>query len=179
MDNVQSSLSEFRIHLGDAESTVCLGRALGSELGLWCSKNDQKPAVVYLSGTLGAGKTTLSRGVLQFFGYQGSVKSPTYTLVEPYELADMTVFHFDLYRLGDPEELEYMGIRDYFDAPASGQRQICLVEWPERGQGVLPAPLLRIDLNAEGAARVATLRTTRVTLGNAILNCFNDLNGKR
>lgn len=179
MDSVQSSLSEFCIHLGDAEATVCLGRALGRELGLWCSENDQSPAVVYLSGTLGAGKTTLSRGVLQSFGYQGSVKSPTYTLVEPYELADMTVFHFDLYRLGDAEELEYMGIRDYFDVPASGQRQICLVEWPERGKGVLPSPLLRIDLSAEGAARVATLYTSSEPLGNAILKCFNDLNGKR
>lgn len=171
--------SEFRIHLSDAEATVCLGRVVGGVLGQWCSENDQLPAVVYLSGTLGAGKTTLSRGVLQAYGYQGSVKSPTYTLVEPYELADMTVFHFDLYRLGDPEELEYMGIRDYFDAPTVGKRQICLVEWPERGQGVLPEPLLRIDLNADGVARVATLRTASAALGNVILNCFNDLNGKR
>lgn len=171
--------SELSIHLDEADATVSLGRVVGAVLGQWCLKNDQMPAVVYLSGMLGAGKTTLSRGVLQAYGYQGSVKSPTYTLVEPYELADMSVFHFDLYRLGDPEELEYMGIRDYFDTPAAGTRQICLVEWPERGQGVLPEPLLRIDLNAEGMARVATLRTASAALGTAILNSFNDLNGTR
>lgn len=178
-NSVQSNLPELRIHLDSEAETVNLGRALAAVLELDSSNNDQKTGVVYLSGTLGAGKTTLSRGVLLACGYKGSVKSPTYTLVEPYELTDVSVFHFDLYRLGDPEELEYMGIRDYFEAPAAGRSQICLIEWPERGQGVLPEPQLRIELHAEGAARVATLQTANAVLGDMIVKRFNALNGKR
>lgn len=99
-------------------------------------------AVVYLEGDLGMGKTTLVRGVLRGLGYQGSVKSPTYTIVEPYEMSGFEAFHFDLYRVADAEELEFMGIRDYFN-----DGSLCLIEWAEMGRGILPEADLVVSLS--------------------------------
>ncbi len=104
--------------------------------------------IVFLLGDLGAGKTTLSRGVLRGFGYEGAVKSPTYTLVEPYSFEDCHIYHFDLYRLADPEEMSYLGTDDYF----SGDK-LCLVEWANRGNGGVPAPDLTLSLSGTGTAR--------------------------
>ena len=104
--------------------------------------------IVLLEGDLGTGKTTLVRGLLRSLGFQGTVKSPTYTLVEPYQINDRTIYHFDLYRLGDPEELEYMGGRDYWSSKA-----LCLIEWPDRASGYLPEADLKLTLLHQGKQR--------------------------
>lgn len=132
------------ISLADEAASLQLGALLAQQL--------RHGGVLFLQGTLGAGKTTLTRGILQALGHQGAVKSPTYTLVEPYNLSGLQLFHFDLYRLGDAEELEFMGIRDYF-APGN----FCILEWPSRGQGYLPAPDLAVSLEVLGSGRLATL----------------------
>jgi tRNA threonylcarbamoyladenosine biosynthesis protein TsaE len=118
---------------------------------------------VYLSGDLAAGKTTLARGYLRRLGHPGAVKSPTFTLVESYELNGRSVHHFDLYRLEDPEELEYIGLDEYFEAGAD-----CLIEWPERGIGALPVPDLNIRLEVRGTARRAQV-TAETENGNKLL----------
>lgn len=98
-------------------------------------------AIIFLKGSLGAGKTTLVRGVLAGMGYDGNVKSPTYALVESYEVTGRLVHHFDLYRLSEPEELEQIGIRDYLDSNA-----LLIFEWPEKGKGILPEADLEINI---------------------------------
>lgn len=104
--------------------------------------------VITLQGDLGAGKTTLVRGLLQALGHTGVVKSPTYTLVEPYYLQGRDIYHFDLYRLGAADELEYIGFRDYFSPPA-----VCLLEWPERGENHVPAADIRLIISITNEAR--------------------------
>ena len=133
-----------RFELADEAATVALGWSIGRVM--------TEGGVVFLLGTLGAGKTTLTRGILQALGHTGSVKSPTYTLVEPYQLGANTVYHFDLYRLGEPEELEYMGIRDYFF-----QRSLCIVEWPGKGEGYLPAADLSVTISLSMPGRIAEI----------------------
>lgn len=140
-------MAEHVWELSDESATLALGDSLGRAVAEY-----PEAVIVFLEGDLGAGKTTLGRGLLRAFGHSGPVKSPTYTLVETYELGGRLIHHFDLYRLGDPEELEYMGIRDYF-----GSGSVCLVEWPERGRGVLPGADLRVTVRAHGAGRRAVL----------------------
>ncbi len=110
---------------------------LGAALAAICPDR----CVLFLEGDLGAGKTTLARGLLQALGHRGPVKSPTYTLIEPYEIAGRQCYHLDLYRLSDFSELEYLGIGDLLQTPA-----VLLVEWPERGGSGLPAPDLLIRI---------------------------------
>ncbi|MDP4650760.1 MAG: tRNA (adenosine(37)-N6)-threonylcarbamoyltransferase complex ATPase subunit type 1 TsaE [Haliea sp.] len=146
----------------DEAAMVALGASLGASIGA----ESEAGVAIYLRGELGMGKTTFSRGFVQSFGHSGAVKSPTYTLVEPYQLGGLEVFHFDLYRLGDPTELEFMGIRDYF-----GPQALCLVEWPERGDGVLPPADLAINIVAAGSGR--SLQAQAGTdAGERILACW-------
>lgn len=141
-------------YLGDEAATLALGESLGSLLKANSERKntESEGVVVFLEGDLGAGKTTFCRGLLRAFGHSGPVKSPTYTLVEEYHLAGRQLYHFDLYRLGDPEELEYMGIRDYFS-----QQSLCILEWAERGAGVLPPPDLRVKVEVSGDGRRASV----------------------
>ncbi|MGC3872603.1 tRNA (adenosine(37)-N6)-threonylcarbamoyltransferase complex ATPase subunit type 1 TsaE [Halomonas sp. GXIMD04776] len=132
--------------LHDEAEQVAFGEALGLAL--------EGHGQVHLEGELGAGKTTLARGVLRAYGHQGAVKSPTYTLVEPYQLESVRVHHFDLYRLGDPEELEFIGARDLLE-----EDSLNLIEWPIRGKGWLPSADLIIVLCVIGAGREARLAT--------------------
>ncbi len=120
--------------LPDESATLALGAALAATL---------EPGVaIHLSGGLGAGKTTLSRGMLRAMGYEGRVKSPTYTLVELYVISKLHLYHFDFYRFNDPEEWNDAGFRDLFNAA-----NVCLVEWPERAGDLLPPPDLKVTLS--------------------------------
>ena len=127
-------------YLSDEEATLAYGNRLAQVL--------EPGLFVALSGSLGSGKTTLTRGILRGLGYPGKVKSPTYALVELYNLTKLDLYHFDFYRFNNPQEWLDAGFRDYFD-----HGNICLVEWPERARDLLPVPDLKIALSMEGDGR--------------------------
>ncbi|MEM1229278.1 MAG: tRNA (adenosine(37)-N6)-threonylcarbamoyltransferase complex ATPase subunit type 1 TsaE [Pseudomonadota bacterium] len=125
--------------LSDEAATLARGEALASEL--------PERALVFLHGDLGAGKTTLVRGILRGRGFSGAVKSPTYTLLEPYELPSGAIYHFDFYRIVDPEELDFIGVAEVLAGPG-----LKLVEWPQQAAGRLPTPQLEVWLRDVTAA---------------------------
>ncbi len=131
------------VHTTVAEET----EAFGAKLARARPAGRDLFAVVYLTGDLGAGKTTLTRGFLRQLGAVGAVRSPTFTLVEIYELTELTAVHLDLYRLGDPDELENLGLREW-----AGAGHLWLIEWPERGSDRLPHPDLLVRLTAGSTA---------------------------
>jgi len=133
--------------------------ALGARLACAVSAG----GLIFLEGELGTGKTTLVRGLLRAMAYEGKVKSPTYTLLEDYEVAGRHICHMDLYRLIDAEELEWLGIRDVLN-----KETLCLVEWPDKGKGVLPGEDLRIEIDYKGAGRDVRLCAAS-DLGDEIL----------
>jgi tRNA threonylcarbamoyladenosine biosynthesis protein TsaE len=128
-------IKEFFENLPDEKAML----AFGADLSVACNE----AAVIFFYGNLGAGKTTIARGFLRGKGYSGKVKSPTYTLVEPYEIESQKIFHFDLYRIKNPGELEYIGLQDYVSESA-----ICLVEWPQNGLEELLSADLCIHINS-------------------------------
>lgn len=136
-------MSTLVLQLEDEAAMVAAGGRFASVLEAGTS--------LFLSGELGAGKTTFTRGIVRGLGHSGAVKSPTYTLVEPYLELSKPLYHFDLYRLADPEELEFMGMRDYFDAGA-----LLVLEWPERGGDFLPVPDLEISIAVASNSRIMT-----------------------
>jgi tRNA threonylcarbamoyladenosine biosynthesis protein TsaE len=155
-----SATSPRQFLLADEAATMALGAALARVI---------EPGVcIYLSGDLGAGKTTLSRGLLRALGHAGRVKSPTYTLVELYVISKLNLYHFDFYRFNDPEEWNDAGFRDLFNGT-----NICLVEWPEKAGTLLPPPDLKVSLTVVSNAtpeqgRMATIEA-QTTTGQAIL----------
>lgn len=136
--------------LDSPAATEALGARLAGVLKPGC--------ILYLRGELGAGKTTLARGLLRGLGHRGAVKSPTFTLVEPYQIEEWRLFHWDLYRLVDPEELEFLGLRDQLDGEA-----VLLIEWPERGRGELPAADVEVALDYAGEGRSGRLEARSPT----------------
>ncbi len=142
-------MQRLHLHLPDEAATARLGADLAHALS--------PGLALYLHGDLGAGKTALTRALLHAAGYQGRVKSPTYTLAEPYEvkLAErmVTVIHFDLYRMASPEEFLDAGFREHFN-----ENSVCIVEWPEKGAPVLPPPDIHVSLSLAEHGRDVELR---------------------
>ena len=130
-----------QIFLTDSDATARAGASLLSQL--------PHKAVIFLHGDLGAGKTTFVRGLLRAAGVCGAIKSPTYSLVEEYEPYERKIFHFDLYRLAEPDELEWIGIYDYLE-----QNALCLIEWAKKGSGILPSPDIEIVLTQKYDGRL-------------------------
>jgi len=151
----------LKIHLSSENKTISFSQQLAK-----CCESTQSSIVIYLMGDLGAGKTTLARGFIQYFGFE-RVKSPTYSLVESYQNESINIHHFDCYRLSDPEELDYIGIRDYLDAG-----HIQLIEWAKLGKGSIAKADLTIALEGFGEQRDLSISAHTQT-GKQLLQCVS------
>ena len=148
------------VFLPDEHAMICFGQNLAVRL--------DEVMLITLKGDLGAGKTTLCRGLLRGLGHQGAVKSPTYTIVEPYDLAFGMVYHFDLYRVNDPQELDYIGFTDYLDNGA-----LNIVEWPERGREYLSKIDVHLSIEHRSSGRSVILES-RSEAGKKFIEGFVD-----
>ena len=157
------SLTFWQLKLADPEATVALGRALALAVRRHLGPIREQGLQIGLSGDLGAGKTALVRAMLQALGVTGSVKSPTYALVEPYAVSSLDFYHFDFYRFSDPAEFGSSGFRDLF-----GPGRLCAIEWPERAGDRLPTGDISITLEVDGDGRLASLAAAS-GLGQACL----------
>lgn len=170
--NLPAALLERRSDLPGEDATLAFGGQFARAILARCSTSGERfPGLqVQLIGDLGAGKTTLVRATLRALGHAGRVRSPTYTLVEPYSLTTQTgalaLYHFDLYRFTDPAEWIDAGFREYFDSGA-----ICLIEWPQRAGGLLGVPDLEFKLEQEGEGRVLTARAFSETGKSCLESC--------
>lgn len=152
---------DFTLYLADEAATMAAGAELASKLSLGLT--------IYLHGDLGAGKTTFVRGLLHGLGHAGKVKSPTYTLVEPYVISRFNIYHFDLYRFVDPEEWDAAGFRDYFN-----QQSLCLVEWPEKAGDLIPQADLDITLTIEKDGRMLNIKANSERAHHCLLAFESD-----
>ena len=144
------------IQTSDEKQTIEAGSAFSDNL---LGKNLNRSIVVFLEGNLGAGKTTFTKGLMKGLGYKELVKSPTYNLVEIHETEKLKVFHFDLYRINSPHELEEIGIGEYLEK----ENSICIFEWPENAQSLLPQPDYTVEI-AHGDDKQLDKRNIRITL---------------
>ncbi len=154
-------LTTLKKHLPDESTMLAMGGLIAHAMG-------GNTALIFLQGELGAGKTSLVRGFLRAMGYAGRVKSPTYTLVESYQIGGQTVYHFDFYRIGKAAELEFIGIHDYLTDAA-----ICLVEWPELAENLLPTPDLVLQVEVQPCGRMLEI-AAKSKRGQEIMERFRN-----
>ena len=152
-------INQLRKVLENEQQMLAFGKKIAEVI-----RQTDAPLLILLNGDLGAGKTTISRGILTGLGHLGAVKSPTYTIVEPYDLEIGKVFHFDLYRLMDQEELHDIGFNDYLS-----EAQLCMVEWPDKGGSLVPKADISLQINSNGTGREVIL-TAQTSLGSQCVN---------
>jgi len=161
---MNKALQTLTLVVENEEKMLMLGKAL--------AKVCEPGAIFFLEGDLGVGKTTLVRGILRGFGHRGAVKSPTYTLVEQYDLSGQNIYHFDLYRLASPEELEYMGGRDYFQADT-----VSFIEWPMNAEGFLPQSDITVSISYQGFDQRNMKITAETETGQKMLTALKAFRG--